>query len=280
MALAFIIVTTSNSKQNPYALFDGIVGRSDIAEYRDSAYTDLMLAGANGIREIHAGIDAAKQGWLKTVAVCVVLMDRQGEPEIRKALLKHQSERFNKTLENEPGRLLDPVHVVVALNKILEGSSDKEISGSAKTRLKKAVEYIQKLGKTLDDRLARLGEFKSFNDLQKAIKSDEGGAVTVSEAAINVVDATAKFKARAGSYYVERAPVYGAFEIDPAVGIMQHNGLWVAVCRAKGDTFEVVGLNRHREIVSAVVNDTASRDTLLKNEIAAEESATLEGEAA
>lgn len=135
----------SNTHTKPYRLFDGMVGRGDVAEYRDSPYSDLMQAGVQGIKNIHLGIETVRKGWLQTVAVCVVLMDRQFESEIRKELVRHQSDQFRKTLEKKPTRLLDPVHIIIALNAVLKEGASQEITGSAKTRLKKAVEYIQKL---------------------------------------------------------------------------------------------------------------------------------------
>jgi len=260
----------SNTHTNPYRLFDGMVGRADVAIFRDSPYSDLMQVGIQGINEIHLGIETVRKGWLQTVAVCVVLMDRQFESAIRKELVRHQSDQFKKSLKKKPDRLLDPAHITVALNAVLREGSSQEITGSAKTRLNKAVEYIQKLGCTLDERLARLDEFQSFNELQKAIKGDVAGAVNVSQEAINVIDAKAKFKAGASRYYTT-SPACATFEIDSRLPGSRHNGFYVALCRATGDTFEVVELNRQPEIISAVIADIASRDSLLENELAAED---------
>lgn len=267
-----VTVSISNrDTKNNYSLFGGIVGRADVAEYRSSSYTDLMQAGAQGINEIHMGVETARKGWLQTVAVCVVLMDRQGETAIRKELLSYQSDRFKKSLEKEPTRLFGPAHITVALNAVLNKGASQEITGSAKTRLNKAVEYIQKLGTTLDDRLARLDEFQSFNELQKAIKNDEAGTVVVSSNVTNVVDATARFKERASSYFAKTDNVYATFEVDPLSHPVSKEGFYVALCRAKGDTLEVVGLNRQPEIISAVINTAAAKDSLLKSQIAAED---------
>ncbi|MCP1242847.1 hypothetical protein GOB86_09555 [Acetobacter lambici] len=264
-------MSIGNTHTKPYRLFEGIVGRSDVAEYRNIAYSDLMQAGVQGIKDIHLGIETVRKGWLQTVAVCVVLMDRQFEAAIRTALIEHQSDQFKNSLKKKADRPLDPAHITIALNAVLKKGSSQEITGSAKTRLNKAVEYIQKLGYTLDERLARLDEFQSFNELQKAIKGDVAGAVNVSQEAINIVDATAKFKERASSYFAKTDNVFATFKVDPLSQPVSKEGFYVALCRAKGDTLEVVGLNRQPEIISAVINTAAAKDSLLKSQIAAED---------
>ncbi|MFT8850357.1 hypothetical protein [Acetobacter orientalis] len=267
-----VTVSISNrDTKNNYSLFGGIVGRADVTEYRSSSCTDLMQAGAQGINEIHMGVETARKGWLQTVAVCVVLMDRQGETVIRNELLNYQSDRFKKSLEKEPTRLLGPAHITAALNAVLNKGASQEITGSAKTRLNKAIEYIQKLGTTLDDRLARLDEFQSFNELQKAIKNDEAGTVVVSSNVTNIVEASARFKNRVEKIFATTDNVFATFEVDPLSHSVSKEGFYVALCRTKGDIFEVVGLNHQPEIISAVIKDIGARNSLLQNQIAAED---------
>ena len=263
-------MSIGNTHTKPYRLFDGIVGRTDVAEYRESSYAELVEAGAKGIKEIHFGVETARKGWLQTVAVCVVLMDRQFEAAIRTALIEPQSDQCKNSLKKKADRPLDPAHITIALNAVLKKGSSQEITGSAKTRLNKAVEYIQKLGCTLDERLARLDEFQSFNELQKAIKGDVAGAVNVSQEVINFVDARAKFKARARRYFAETDCVYATFEIDPVSRPPSQGGFYVMLCREKGDTIEVVGLNCQPEIISTVIDDTGSRSSLFRNQMDAE----------
>ncbi|GLQ66067.1 hypothetical protein GCM10007870_16510 [Gluconobacter kondonii] len=256
-----------------------IIDRSDMAAVKGQPYDELVAYGVSGISEMYKGFDTTRSGWLKTVAVCLTLYSRQDEPEVRKGLLAHQSEAFDKSLTDVPNRQLDVAHVIVALNGHAAAIGGAAISGAAKTRLKQGVEYLCKLGDTLEERINELGEFESFNALIKKVREDEAGRVTkpvaVPAQADNLLNGERKFAER---FYKATAPAKARFEVEDVNGSSPIDGLWVALCRSSGSGFEVVRLSRQKNLIEPMISEAQEQDRLLRDELAAQ--ATVSKEAA
>ncbi|KXV49429.1 hypothetical protein AD945_04300 [Gluconobacter albidus] len=257
-----------------------IIDRSDMTAVRDQPYDVIVAYGISGISEMYAGFDKARSGWLKTVAVCLTLYSRQGESEIRKGLIAHQSEGFNKSLDDTPDRQLEVAHVIVALNGHVAASKGAAISGAAKTRLKQGVEYICKLGDTLEERINKLGEFESFNALIKKVREDEAGRVTkpiaVPAQTDNLLNGERKFAER---FYKATAPAKARFEVEDVNGSSPIDGLWVALCRSSGSGFEVVRLSRQKSLIEPMIAEAQEQDRLLRDELGAQTTVSKEAAA-
>ncbi|MFT8642460.1 MAG: hypothetical protein ABF751_11105 [Acetobacter orientalis] len=260
---------TPDTNTDFFKPYESMLERFDIKGIQETSYDDLVQKAIAGIAKMADGFEKTRSGWLETVSVCVVLLSRQHEPSIRQRLITCQSEGFQKTLEKNPDRNLKVEHVIVMLNEMVNRRGGQKIAGSAKTRLKQAVNYIHGLAETLDARVGALSEFPSFSALIKSVREDtagQGAPRKVRAGALMVDNGLRQF---AGSYYTSIAPVVGEFTVDDDSTI-PHDGLWITVCRSKGKLFEVVRLSRQPEDINAVLTTAAECDALLKKDYEAE----------
>ncbi|AQS85138.1 hypothetical protein A0U92_10490 [Acetobacter aceti] len=257
-----------------------IIGRSDMTAVVDKPYNEVVAYGIAGISEMYAGFADTRKGWLKTVAVCLTLYSRQGEPAIREGLKAQQSEAFRDSLRKKPDRRFKVEHVIAALNASAVSNGGTAIDGSAKTRLKQAVSYICKLGDTLDERINELDEFESFNALIKKVREDEAGRVSKPEPETTVKDNILNGERRfTKCFYEKTSPAKAIFEMEEVNGRPPIDGLWVALCRASGSKFEIVRMSRQSNVIDPMITEAMEQDVLLHDEQAAEAAKSEDAEA-
>lgn len=74
---------TPDTNTDFFKPYESILERFDITGIQETSYDDLVQKTIAGIAKMADGFEKTRSGWLETVSVCVVLLSRQHEPNIR-----------------------------------------------------------------------------------------------------------------------------------------------------------------------------------------------------
>ena len=242
----------------------------DIQSIQYKPCAELLRSAVDGVSKMERGFETTRKGWIETVSVCVVLLSRQHEPEIREELKAYQSDHFLKTLEDNPNRKFEVSHIIAMINAKVVSFGGSAIAGSAKTRLKQAVNFIHGLGDDLKEKVDALNEYPSFSALCKALKEDSAGKKV--EKPRSDVKVQTEF---ARNYYINTAPSQAEFFIDG--GTQQSDTLWSAVCRVKDGVFEILRLSDRPQDIDNLLVTAIQQDELLKRDLVAEAAKLKDG---
>ena len=221
---------------------------------------DLISQGAAGLLDGFHGIEDARKGYLKAVAVAVALMSFSTEkPDVREQVVKNLDEELKKAFTKKPERKVMARDAVMALENAAaalhsaSGPRYRKLQGSTKSRLIKAIDHVYRLGHTHQERCRALDDFPNFAQLNQArVKKDkaEQGAQTDNE---KLLAAEKYFNGLAAFQTVQK----------PRNRLSDwHRDYVLALCRRKGDNYEIVGwYNGEKDVrrVQAAVQKEASK---------------------
>ncbi|WP_406236953.1 hypothetical protein ACF3NX_06465 [Acetobacter orientalis] len=264
------LTNTKKSETDFLSPHDAKPEQFDIESIQHKPCAELLESAINGVSNMEQGYETTRKGWIETVSVCVVLLSRQHEPEIREELKIYQSDYFLKTLESNPNRKFEVNHVIAMINAKVVSFGGSAIAGSAKTRLKQAVNFIHGLGDDLQEKVIALNEYPSFSALCKALKEDSAGKKV--EKPRPDVKAQTEF---ARNYYINTAPSQAEFSIDGDTH--QPDTLWSAVCRVKDGVFEILRLSDQTQDLDTLLATAIQQDELLKKDLVAEAAKLKDG---
>jgi hypothetical protein len=163
-------------------LLVGLPAGVAVANLQSTSAEKLVEAGADGLHVGYQGLLAARKGYLNTVAVIVVLYNRQRDTSVRRIILNYLDDDIADDYRHYTKRKIKPDHILLALDKAAHerakerGEDYAGIFGSTRSRIVQNARYVLDQGDTLAEQIENLNESPTMAALSdKRSKANKKG---------------------------------------------------------------------------------------------------------